>query len=292
LDIIIQCDLLRDRRMLQGSSVISHPSPATEKFLRAVLEKTKDRQVRGRACLALGTLLDDRAVVAKDPWFGKLSKTPFGVFLDGRLHPNIVKYILETDRQASTDESERLLERAVDEFGDVVYRARKNPADRDRTVADVARSKLNERLLAVGRVGPEIEGIDLDGKPMKLSDYRGKVVLLSFWGAWCAPCMDLVPHEREIAARLAGKSFALLGVNSDEEQEQARTVRDRERMTWRSWWDGKPPGPIADRWNAGPWPTLYVLDAKGVIRYKGHGRDGLDEAIDTVIRKAQESARP
>ena len=49
--------------------------------------------------------------------------------------------------------------------------------------------------LAVGKPAPEINGVDFDGKPLKLSDYRGKVVVLVFWGTWCGPCMAEVPHE-------------------------------------------------------------------------------------------------
>jgi thiol-disulfide isomerase/thioredoxin len=92
----------------------------------------------------------------------------------------------------------------------------------------------------LGQVGPEIEGTDVDGKPMTLGEHRGKVVVLSFWGSWCGPCMALVPHERELAARLADRPFVLLGINSDEDRGRARQVMDRERMTWRSWWDGPP----------------------------------------------------
>jgi thiol-disulfide isomerase/thioredoxin len=112
------------------------------------------------------------------------------------------------------------------------------------------------------------------------------VVLLCFWGSWCPPCMALVPHERDLTKRMEGKPFALLGINSDENAGLARKVMDREKMTWRSWWDGKPPGPIAVQWNAGPWPTLYVLDADGVIRFKSHGETpDLDAAIDSALKK-------
>ena len=51
-------------------------------------------------------------------------------------------------------------------------------------------------------VAPEIEGESVDGRTLKLSDYRGKVVVLSFWASWCGPCMDLVPDERTLVNRL------------------------------------------------------------------------------------------
>jgi len=139
--------------------------------------------------------------------------------------------------------------------------------------------------LSVGRIAPELAGKDLDGKPMKLSDYRGKVVLLSFWGTWCAPCMALVPKERSLVERLEGKPFVLLGINGDEDREQAKKAAERERMTWRSWWDGSPPGPIAEAWNVKGWPTLYLLDREGIIRFKcvDYDEKGLMETLGLIL---------
>ena len=51
--------------------------------------------------------------------------------------------------------------------------------------------------------------VDVDGKPLKLSDFRGKVVMLDFWATWCGPCMDLVPHERGLVADHKNDPFAL-----------------------------------------------------------------------------------
>ena len=121
--------------------------------------------------------------------------------------------------------------------------------------------------LAVGKPAPEIEGVDIDGKPLKLSDYRGKVVVLVFWGSWCGPCMAQVPHEREFVERLKGKPFALLGVDCEADKDAARQAMARERMTWPNWYDGAPAtGPIAERYHVRSYPSVFVLDAKGVIR--------------------------
>ena len=121
--------------------------------------------------------------------------------------------------------------------------------------------------LKVGRVAPEIVGEDLDGKPLKLSDHRGKVVVVCFWATWCGPCMAMVPHERELVARMAGKPFALLGVNSDEarDRDKARKIAREKQMTWPSWWDGGHRGAIQTAYDVTHWPTVYVLDAGGVI---------------------------
>ena len=84
--------------------------------------------------------------------------------------------------------------------------------------------------------------------------------------------------------RLADKPFALLGVNSDEDKKALNSVMKEENITWRSWWDREIGGPIATHWQVSTYPTLYVLDAKGVIRYVGEGAGNVDMGeIDKVV---------
>jgi hypothetical protein len=98
----------------------------------------------------------------------------------------------------------------------------------------------------------------------------------------------MYPHERSLVKRLEGKPFALLGVNSDESKEKLKKIMAKEKITWRSWWDGgDTEGPIASKWNVHGWPTIYVLDAKGVIRYKNVREEELDKAVDTLLKEAE-----
>ena len=100
----------------------------------------------------------------------------------------------------------------------------------------------------------------------------------------------MYPHERSLVARMKDKPFALLGVNSDS-KERLKEAIEREKITWRSWWDGgNTRGPIATKWNVQGWPTIYVLDAKGVIRYKGVRGKKMDEAVDTLLAELEEDA--
>ena len=95
----------------------------------------------------------------------------------------------------------------------------------------------------------------------------------------------MYPHERSLVKRLEGKPFALLGINSDSKDRLRRTMKN-ENITWRSWWDGgNTRGPIAKAWNVKGWPTIYVLDAKGVIRYRDLLDKELDEAVDTLLKE-------
>jgi len=94
----------------------------------------------------------------------------------------------------------------------------------------------------------------------------------------------MYPHERSLVKRLANEPFALVGVNSDEDREELKRTLVKEEITWRSFWDGgSRSGPIATKWNVTGWPTIYVIDAKGVIRFKGVRGDAMDKAVDELL---------
>jgi len=93
----------------------------------------------------------------------------------------------------------------------------------------------------------------------------------------------MYPHERSLVERLADEPFALLGINSDGNLDALQDTLREENITWRSWYDQSTSGPIATAWNVSGWPTIYVLDADGVIRFKDVRGDDLDKAIDTLL---------
>jgi hypothetical protein len=96
-------------------------------------------------------------------------------------------------------------------------------------------------------------------------------------------------HERSLVKRLADKQFALLGVNSDKDKDELKTAMEKEHITWRSWWNGPEGtgGALSKKWNVQGWPTIYVLDAKGVIRYKNVRGEKMDEAVDKLLKEME-----
>ena len=142
-----------------------------EPFLRTVMEKSPHRDVQALACLRLAQFLDGRLkrldLVKVQPDMAKRYEGLFGKdYLDG---------LLRQDRAKAVKEVEAVFELAEAKYGDV-----KVPYGG--TVAETVKTELYDiRFLSVGKAAPDIEGDDQDGKRFKLSDYRGKVVLLYFW---------------------------------------------------------------------------------------------------------------
>jgi len=100
----------------------------------------------------------------------------------------------------------------------------------------------------------------------------------------------MYPHERSLVAELKDEPFALLGVNSDP-IERVREAKERENMSWRSWWDGgNTQGPIATRWGVRSWPTIYVLDHKGVVRYQGVRNEEMDQTVKGLLAEMKAEA--
>lgn len=280
--------LSRDHLDLHGAQfgdaafqVILWPMPVAEKWLRAYLDKSPNRQTRAIACFELALYkkwLLERAVQEMNAWWIEQLETNFG--------KGSTDYLKELDPQRLTDDAISLLDRVINEFGDVELSGAR--------LADAARPHYFQlSKIAIGKAAPEIEADDLDGVPFRLTQYRGKVVVLTFWATWCGPCMAMVPHERALVKRFEGKPFVLLGINGDEDRDAAkRAVRERQ-INWRSWWDASAKKePISRSWKVRGWPTGYVIDHNGIIRHKNLSGRELEEAVERLLESVPKAASP
>ena len=142
-----------------------------EKFLTAALETNPHRNVQGMACLALAQLLRNQLLIADRV----IDRPEWITRYDAILGKEYFQAIRGTGRPAFEERIEALYERAT-EFDDVIN------IPFSETVAEKAKTELFDiRHLSVGKLAPDIEGQDQDAQQFKLSDYRGKVVLLYFW---------------------------------------------------------------------------------------------------------------
>lgn len=259
-------------------------SPDSESFLRFVADKEIDSDRRAFAQLTLANYLTKRRIGSlypKNPERDQnIAKSPLRFLLE-RYDQSFHDYNESADSSVLKREAKELFEKVGKEAGGRVAKKR---GAREITYAELAKSGLTELMsLAVGEQAPEIEGKDADDKPFKLSDYRGKVVLLVFSGSWCAPCMALHPRERALVERLKDKPFAMLEVNTDATKEELKKSIEKKETTWRSWWDNGREGPICLQWNITGFPTLYVIDAKGIVRGESLGPVNFESIVDQAL---------
>jgi thiol-disulfide isomerase/thioredoxin len=232
--------------------------PEIEPFLRSVLSRSRNRRLLALAQFYLGRYL---AEMARMP--DRLVSPISGAEMAKSLPKDRLDRYRAIDGPKLRREAEALLEQVIREDADVRIRPKIPP------LGELATGDLYRiRHLSPGQPAPELVGEDIDGVPIRLSDFRGKVVVLSFWATWCGPCMELVGEEKALVAAMKGRPFALVGVNGDEEADRAK-VKDavrKEGITWRSFWAGGPDGVIPRMWGVQGWPTVYTIDAKGIIR--------------------------
>ena len=98
----------------------------------------------------------------------------------------------------------------------------------------------------------------------------------------------MYPHERSLVKQLADKPFALIGVNSDSDLDEIREVVKEKNLTWRSFQNEQEESSISDDWGIQGWPTIFVLDEHGKIRYTNVRGDRMDRAIETLLAEMGE----
>ncbi len=136
-----------------------------------------------------------------------------------------------------------------------------------------------------GAPAPALSGRTVDGQPVDLAAERGKVAVVVFFMDNCPHCRALYSAEHELATRMNGNPFVLIGVDGGDTAESLRDAEHRERISWPVAFDRD--GSIAGAWGVTGVPTLYVVDAAGVIRGFGLSGSTLFSTVDGLIAKTK-----
>lgn len=121
--------------------------------------------------------------------------------------------------------------------------------------------------LKKGNLAPDFTLTTSDGKTVKLSDFRGKKVILNFWATWCPPCRQEIPDMIKYYEANKDKNVVILGVNltdSEKNPENVTTFLKDNGITYPILFDTK--ADVSNRYQIINIPTSYVLDTKGIIR--------------------------
>jgi thiol-disulfide isomerase/thioredoxin len=244
------------RRVLRNLALANDET--ADKLIRDVIAKNPDRKTQAIACKALAEGCDQAVEMVND------------LIRDKSFRPRL-------EEARGKEYVERLLDNAD--------KARKDSEQLKKTVRDKYADVFPD--LSVGKPAPEVVSRDLEGKEARLSALKGKVVVLDIWATWCAPCREMIPHEREMVERLREKPFVLVSISADEEKKTLTDFLSREKMPWTHWWNGAEGGIVED-WEVQGFPTVYVLDARGVIRFKDLRGKKLEDAVKELVKEAEE----
>ncbi|MRS05652.1 TlpA family protein disulfide reductase [bacterium] len=131
-----------------------------------------------------------------------------------------------------------------------------------------------QKTMTIGTMVDEITFQSLNQVSMKLSQFRGKVVVLNFWATWCVPCRNEMQLLQDYSNQLDGK-IIVIGINSQESEEDVSTFLRIRKITFPIALDSS--GEVIRKFAIQGYPTTYFLDANGVIRAQhiGELRDDL-----------------
>lgn len=145
----------------------------------------------------------------------------------------------------------------------------------------LAKYIASKKATEVGANAPDFKAKDINGKDINLSDFKGKYLLLEFWGTWCGPCIMSIPHLVEMYDKIKGDNFELLSIASRENGEKnlLKMIKEK-KMVWRHINDAN--GEINSTYGINSWPSCFLIDPQGVIIEVGHPMD-LSKKVEEII---------
>lgn len=150
--------------------------------------------------------------------------------------------------------------------------------------ADAARAIQKD--LVVGKVFPDFQEKDLDGKPLSIAGYKGKVLLVDFWATWCGPCRVELPNVLATYNKHHKEGFDIVGISLDQSLDKLKDFAASNKMPWRQYFDGLGwQNKLAGKYGVNSIPATYLLDGEGKIIGRDLRGDELEKAVAAALAK-------
>ncbi len=164
----------------------------------------------------------------------------------------------------------------------------------DQIIADVQRQLDAIRMqhnLVPGALFPEFEGKDLDGKPVSVAQYKGKVLLIDFWATWCVPCQMQLPYVRKAYDQYHERGFDIIGISLDQDEQRLQGFLQDKKMSWRQIFEGHGwDNNLVRKYAVQAIPATFLLDPQGKILARDLKGDTLIEAVAKALPETRAEA--
>ncbi|HHY86374.1 MAG TPA: TlpA family protein disulfide reductase [Verrucomicrobia bacterium] len=153
----------------------------------------------------------------------------------------------------------------------------------DQIIAQIKKESQFRKGMAL----PDFAETDLKGKPLSISNYKGKVVLVDFWATWCGPCVEELPNVLKTYEKYHDQGFEIIGISLDTDRKQLDAFLEKHKgMTWPQYFDGKGwQNKLAEKYGIEAIPTTFLLDGEGKIIEKDLRGPELEKAVAAALKK-------
>lgn len=139
---------------------------------------------------------------------------------------------------------------------------------------------------AVGKKFPDFAEQDLEGKPLSLAGYQGKVVLVDFWATWCGPCIGELPNVKSAYGKHHAAGFEIVGISLDSDRKKLTDFLAKNQMPWPQFFDGGGwQNKLARKYGIQSIPATFLLDGEGKIIAKDLRGPALEAAVAKALKK-------